>query len=103
MTRTESIKDNKAYLVYTNGNVRPNQWSVIAVAKSNMKFTCANYDKRKRAHHVVSCKSVLDICEFPRAHFGANHRGTYWLIFNETKREAMRIAKDYGIWLNAKH
>ncbi len=99
----ESVKHNKGYLVYTNGQVSQKRWSVLAVAKSNMKFTCTTYDKRKHEHRVINCKTALDICEFPRAHFGSNHRGTYWLIFNESKKEAMRIAKVYGIWLNAKH
>jgi len=98
----EKQKD-KLYTTRINGNISANQWSVLAVAEKQMKFACTTLDRRKKNHELISCEKVLDICEFRQSNFGINHRGTYWLLLNKSRKTAMKMTRDYGVWLNARH
>lgn len=97
----DASETDKPYVMYNNGNVKPNLWSVFAVTKDKAKFICTTFDRDKKMHHVLDCKKYIKICEFRRAHFGSNHRGTYWIAVNKTRSAAISMAKNYGIWLNA--
>ncbi len=90
---------SEPYIVHIDGNIDPNRWSVLAVSESDIKYVCANYDKANGDYRVISCQGVLDICEFPRAKFGTNHRGTYWLTLNKSRKSAVNAARWHGVLL----
>lgn len=94
---------DKPYVIYNNGNVKPHLWSVFAATKKQIKFTCTVFDRDKQMHRVVNCRNHVKVCEFKKAQFGSNHRGTYWIAVNKSKKAAIAMAKNYGIWLNALH
>lgn len=88
-----------SYVIHVDGSIRPLRWSVLAVSEPKLKYICASYDKRKQEHRVLNCKNVLELCEFPRARFGTNHRGTYWLTLNQSRTGAVRVARYHGVLL----
>lgn len=90
---------DEPYIVHVDGTIAPNRWSVLAVSEPKIKYVCTNYNKRKNDHRVINCKNILDICEFPRARFGTNHRGTYWLAVNQSRRSAVRATRYHGVLL----
>lgn len=91
---------SEPYIIYMNGLINPNTWSVLSVGEEKVKFICTNYNKDKRDHRVISCKDALRVCEFSRSRFGTNHRGTYWLAMNQVRDAAVRIARFHGILLS---
>jgi len=96
----QSRDGNDPFIMHINGQVAPNRWSVFAVSGGQVKYICTNYSKRTKKHRVVNCQEVLDICEFPRARFGTNHRGTYWLTFNQSRKSAVNVARYHGVLLS---
>jgi len=99
----ESQKSDNPYIMYINGRVDPALWSVLAVTEKQIKFICTHYDTHKKMHEVIKCQDVLAICEFKKALFGPNHRGTYWMTINKSQKAAVNMARNYGVWLNAIH
>lgn len=96
----EAGADDGPYIMHLNGTIDTAHWSVFALSKKTMKFNCAYFDRSKKMHEVTSCKNALAICQFPRAKFGPNQHGTYWVLYNATRKEAMGITKEHGVWLN---
>lgn len=90
---------SEPYIIHIDGNIYPNKWSVLAVSEHKIKYICTSYNKRYDDYRVLNCQDVLDICEFPRARFGTNHRGTYWLTLNQSRRSATNIARFHGVLL----
>ncbi len=90
---------SEPYIVHVDGNIDPNRWSVLAVSDHRIKYICTNYDKRNNDYRVINCHGMLDICEFPYAKFGTNHRGTYWLTLNKSRKAAVRTARWHGVLL----
>ena len=90
---------NELYLVHIDGNIYPNKWSVLAASETEIKYICTQYNEYKDDHRVLNCQKVLDICEFPRARFGTNHRGTYWLTLNQSLISALKVARFHGVLL----
>lgn len=95
----QAIGDSKPYIMHVDGSNDQNRWAVLAVSDHQIKYTCTNYDKRNNDYRVINCQKVLDICEFPRAEFGTNHRGTYWLTRNQSRRGAVNRARWHGVLL----
>jgi hypothetical protein len=88
------------YIINIDGNIKPYRWSVLSVSENKIKYICTNYDKRKNKHRVISCQNALQICEFPHTRFGTNHRGTYWLTLNKSRRSAINATRFHGILLS---
>lgn len=95
----QSVTGNEPYTLYINGKINPNRWSVFAVSGRNLKYTCTHYNQSRKQHRVINCRHVLEICEFPKTRFGTNHRGTYWLAFNQSRKSAVDLARFHGILL----
>lgn len=99
----EAGESDKPYVMYINGKISPDNWSVLAVTKKQIKFNCTYFDENKKQHRVINCKDALEICEFPKALFGPNHRGTYWVLYNTSRKSAVNMTRNHGVWLNARH
>jgi len=95
----QSTDGDNPFIIHINGKIAPNRWSVLAISEPKLKYICTNYNKRKNDLSVINCQKMLDICEFPRARFGTNHRGTYWLLFNRSRRSAVNVARYHGVLL----
>ncbi|MGD9152794.1 MAG: enhanced entry protein [Gammaproteobacteria bacterium] len=91
---------SEPYIIYMNGLIVPNKWSVLSVSEDQVKYICTNYTKANRNHRVINCQNALNICEFSRSRFGTNHRGTYWLTMNQSREAAVRITRFHGILLS---
>lgn len=89
----------KPYVLHINGKISPNKWSVLAVSEPKLKYLCVNYNEQKNDLTVINCQKIIEICEFPRSRFGTNHRGTYWLVFNKSRKGSVNTARYHGVLL----
>ncbi|MGD9107658.1 MAG: enhanced entry protein [Gammaproteobacteria bacterium] len=96
----QSSNGSEPYILYSNGLISPNKWSVLSVSEDQVKYICTNFSRANREHRVINCQNVLSICEFSRSRFGTNHRGTYWLTMNKARKTAVNITRFHGILLS---
>lgn len=95
----QSNDGSNPYIIHIDGNIAPHKWSVLSVSEKKIKFICTNYNTHKNDHRVINCQNVLRICEFSRSKFGTNHRGTYWLTLNQSRKAAINITRFHGVLL----
>lgn len=69
-------------------------WATFATHKTGLSFACYNLKGEQ-----VSCKDVLEICQYPRAKFSGGNNGTYWLAVNQSKFAARDEAVRKGVLL----
>lgn len=75
-------------------NLSGDNWATFVTRKTDLGFEC--YNNRGEQ---ISCKDVLEICQYPRAKFSGGNNGTYWLAVNQTKFAARDEAVHKGILL----
>lgn len=98
VTMLQTRTGTEQFVIYNNTTIAPNRWSALAMDEKSSKYICSD-SKGNETRVPIQCKKVLDICEFASSRFGTNHRGNYWLPYNNTMGGAKRQAERHGILL----
>lgn len=74
VTLWQTRSGDAPYIVHINNVIGAKSWSVFALSEKLAKFICVNRHKNLQKSVVLDCRDVLDVCQFPYARFGGNHR-----------------------------
>ncbi|ACJ18429.1 hypothetical protein [Coxiella burnetii] len=73
--------------------INPNHWAAFALNQPFLQLKC-------HANEIsVNCENVINLCQYNRAKFAEHNQGTYWILKNGTRYQAIRGAIDNGILL----
>ena len=75
----------------------PLQWAAFASDISNLHFRCYTQENGDRL--LMSCREVLDVCQYPRVKFALSNMGNYWVSTNKPQQQVIKDAVSKGILL----
>lgn len=80
-----------------SAKIDASNWSAFASDVENLNFQCfiTTDDIAKK----VSCRDVLEVCQYPRVKFALSNMGNYWVSVNKTQTEVINEAVNKGILL----
>lgn len=75
-----------------------NRWAVFATDQQGLVFSCyTDYGHSDVTR--IDCQSAVEVCQYPRAKFGQNNQGNYWVVNNQSKIGARNAVIRQGILL----
>jgi hypothetical protein len=90
----------------------PSNWAAFASDIENLNFQCFSHKKdssikgennnqsTNAANLVqVDCRTVLDVCQYPRVKFALSNMGNYWVSTNKSQQDVINEATRKGIYL----
>lgn len=77
--------------------IAPSNWAAFASDVENLHFQC--FYKVEENVTPVDCRSVLDVCQYPRVKFALSNMGNYWVSTNKSQNEVITEATQKGIYL----
>lgn len=89
----------------------PSSWAAFASDIANLNFQCfsrkqesttgnENNNQNASANATqIDCRTVLDICQYPRVKFALSNMGNYWVSTNKTQQDVINEATRKGIYL----
>jgi hypothetical protein len=72
-------------------------WGAFASDIKNLNFKC--YNRVENNIVPVSCRDVLEICQYPRVKFALSNMGNYWISFNKPQDSVIQDSVAKGIYL----
>lgn len=72
-------------------------WGAFASDIKNLTFKC--YKRVAENTVPVSCRDVLEICQYPRVKFALSNMGNYWISFNKPQDSIIKDSVAKGIYL----
>lgn len=78
--------------------INENRWAAFATDKQGIQFACLSGGYGGGGNE-VDCQSAIEVCQFPRAKFGSNNQGNFFVTSNRSKYSARNAAIRYGILL----
>lgn len=77
--------------------IAPERWAAFASDEKNTYFQCQTSGEEKL---VISCRDVLDICQYPRVKFALSNMGSYWVSTDKPQKEVIQDSTKKGIFLH---
>lgn len=77
--------------------LNPSSWAAFASDVEHLHFQCLV--KENEITKSVDCRSVLEVCQYPRVKFALSNRGNYWVSTNKTQSEVINESASKGILL----
>ncbi|MGL5742197.1 MAG: enhanced entry protein EnhB [Legionella sp.] len=75
----------------------PMNWGAFASDIQNLNFKC--YKRAEESAVLVDCRSVLEVCQYPRVRFALSNMGNYWISFNKPQGDIIQDSVTKGIYL----
>lgn len=75
----------------------PLHWAAFASDVDNMHFKCYSTTSGERVE--TNCRTVLDVCQYPRVKFALSNMGNYWVSTNKPQAQVIKDAVSKGILL----
>ncbi|MFW2569726.1 enhanced entry protein EnhB [Legionella sp. 29fVS95] len=89
----------------------PSNWAAFASDIANLNFQCfsrkqentpeneTNNEVNTPSATPVDCRTVLDVCQYPRVKFALSNMGNYWVSTNKSQQDVINEATRKGIYL----
>lgn len=75
----------------------PSSWAAFASDIEHSHFRC--YTQENGDRMLVSCRDVIDVCQYPRVKFALSNMGNYWISTNKPREQVIKDAVAKGILL----
>ncbi|MDF2866778.1 MAG: hypothetical protein K0S11_248 [Gammaproteobacteria bacterium] len=80
--------------------LQPEKWSALMLDEQPFELSCV--ELRPGAEQIISCESVLQICQLQHVQYATHSKGSYWATENLTLDSLWDSLEKRGITLEAK-